>query len=75
MNAQEFNVEKVAALKDKTLIKSIQALQKLNTKHPVVEALVKKEREASLHVDKETQKQNEQSQITFSFDEEEGDLI
>lgn len=42
MNAQEFNVEKVAALKDKTLIKSIQALQKLNPKHPVVEALVKK---------------------------------
>ena len=28
-----------------------------------------------LSFDKEAQKQNEQSQITFSFDEEEGDLI
>ena len=75
MNAQDFNVEKVAALKDKTLVKSIQALQKLNPKHPIIEALVKKEREASLHVNKESQKQNEQSQITFAFDEEEGDVI
>lgn len=65
MNAQKFNVETVVALKDKTLIKSIQALQKLNPKHPIVEALVKKEREASLHASKESQKQNEQSQIVF----------
>ena len=75
MNAQKFNVETVVALKDKTLIKSIQALQKLNPKHPIVEALVKKEREASLHASKESQKQNEQSQIDFSFEEEEGDVI
>lgn len=75
MNAQKFNVETVVALKDKTLIKSIQALQKLNPKHPIVEALVKKEREASLHASKESQKQNEQSQIDFSFEEEEGNVI
>ena len=75
MNAQKFNVETVVALKDKTLIKSIQALQKWNPKHPIVEALVKKEREASLHASKESQKQNEQSQIDFSFEEEEGDVI
>lgn len=75
MNAQDFNVEKVAALKDKTLVKSIQALQRLNPKHPIIEALVKKERDTPLHADKESQKQNKQSQITFAFDEEEGDVI
>lgn len=75
MDAQGFDVEKVAALKDKTLVKSIQALQKLNPKHPIIEALVKKEKEALSNAGKEQQKQNEKSRITFSFDDEEGDVI